>query len=110
MRETIERLKAERRAPVIVCDIPLLFETGAGLEWVDRTLVVYAPLEVQRKRLIERSGLDPDEADRRIATQLSTEEKARRADHVIDNSGDLSRTMRQVDRLWKEWTLECGSH
>ena len=110
MRATIERLKRDGKASVVVCDIPLLFETGAGLEWIDRTVVVYAPREVQRKRLIERNGLDPIEADRRIAAQLSTEEKARRADDVIDNTGDLSSTMLQVDRLWKEWTLKCGSH
>ncbi len=42
MRSRIERVKQEGRAPVVICDIPLLFETQAGLEWVDRTLVVYA--------------------------------------------------------------------
>lgn len=109
MRSTIERLKEERDTCVIVCDIPLLFETGAGLQWVDRTLVVYAPKEVQRERLIQRNGFDPIEADRRIAAQMPTDEKARRADDVIDNSGDLESTMQQVDRLWKEWTRECGS-
>lgn len=110
IRTTIERLRQEGDDCVIVCDIPLLFETGAALEWVDRTLVVYAPKEVQRERLIRRSGLDPQEADRRIAAQLPTEEKVRRADDVIDNSGDLENTLQQVDRLWKEWMRACESH
>lgn len=109
MRETIERLRREHDTGVIVCDIPLLFETGVGLEWVDRTVVVYAPIEVQRERLMQRSGLDREEAERRIAAQLPTDEKARRADYVIDNSGDLESTLEQVDRLWEEWMRACGS-
>ena len=73
--------------------------------------MVYAPKEVQRERLIRQSGLDPqEEADGRIAAQLPTEEKVRRADDVVDNSGDLENTLQQVDRLWKEWMRACESH
>ena len=104
MRSRIERVKQEGRAPVVICDIPLLFETQAGLEWVDRTLVVYAPRQVQLQRLMARNGLTEAEAERRIEAQIPVAEKARRADYVIDNSGDLADTIKQVDQLWKEWT------
>lgn len=106
MREIVNQLKQDG-APLVVCDIPLLFETGVGLDWVDRTVVVYAPRHVQRERLMARNGLTPEEAERRIASQLPIEEKARRADVVIDNTGALDQTLRQVDRLWKEWMRDA---
>lgn len=104
MRSRVERVKEEGRAPVVICDIPLLFETQVNLDWIDRTLVVYAPPDVQRERLMARNGLSEDEAERRIQAQIPVAEKVRRADYVIDNSGDLVETLKQVDRLWKEWT------
>lgn len=107
MRAMIEELK-QKGEPVVVCDIPLLFETGVGLDWVDQTVVVYAPREVQKGRLIARNGITPEEAERRIAAQLPICEKARRADVVIDNSGSLEETFRQVDRLWKEWVRDAS--
>jgi len=106
MRAMIEEYR-RRGEPVVVCDIPLLFETGVGLDWVDRTVVVYVPREVQKARLMARNGYTAEEAERRIAAQLPTEEKARRADAVIDNSGDLDQTYRQVHRLWKEWMRDA---
>jgi len=110
MRAKIEEFKAQGE-PVVVCDIPLLFETGVALDWVDRTVVVYAPKEVQLQRLMARNGLTLEEAERRIAAQMPTEEKARRADAVIDNSRGLDETFRQVDALWKEWMRDAaGTH
>lgn len=110
MRAKIEEFKAQGE-PVVVCDIPLLFETGVALDWVDRTVVVYAPKEVQLQRLMARNGLTLEEAERRIAAQMPTEEKARRADAVIDNSRGLEETFRQVDALWKEWMRDAaGTH
>lgn len=110
MRAKIEEFKAQGE-PVVVCDIPLLFETGVALDWVDRTVVVYAPKEVQLQRLMARNGLTLEEAERRIAAQMPTEEKARRADAVIDNSRGLEETFRQVDALWKEWMQDAaGTH
>lgn len=105
----IKALKAEGSASVVVYDAPLLYETGASLPMLSTVVVVYAPKEVQKRRLIEDRGMTPEEAERRIAAQLPTEGKARRADYVIDNSGDLAETRRQVDRLWEAWT-GCASH
>jgi len=69
-------------------DVPLLFENGIDRE-VDCVVVVYAPPELQRRRLLERDGISAAEADARIAAQLSIEEKARRADVLVTNEGDL---------------------
>jgi dephospho-CoA kinase len=83
---------------VIVYDIPLLIEAGMQ-EMVDLILLVYAPRELQLKRLGERDGLDPEEAELRLAAQLPIDEKKRYAHQVIDNSGSLAETERQVDRF-----------
>jgi len=84
---------------VIVYDIPLLIEAGMQ-EMVDLILLVYAPRELQFKRLRERDGLNPEEAEQRLAAQLPIDEKKRSAHQVIDNSGLLAETERQVDRFW----------
>jgi dephospho-CoA kinase len=70
-------------------DVPLLYETGldAGLECV---VVVYAPPEVQRARLASRDGIGPEEADARLAAQIPIDEKARRADVLVVNDGDVA--------------------
>lgn len=110
MREELERLRADGRVRVAVCDIPLLYETGMNLNTFDRILVVYAPFEAQKRRLVQRNALSREQAEARIRAQMPTEEKVRRADDVIDNSGDLEETMRQVERVWEEWQRLCESH
>jgi dephospho-CoA kinase len=106
-RETARRLEAARArgAPLVVLDIPLLFETRlhgtasrANLG-VEAIVVVYAPPELQIRRQMERNGYAREEAERRLAAQLPIDEKRALADHVIDNSGTLEETRRQVEAL-----------
>lgn len=85
-----------------VLDIPLLFEEGYH-QWVDVIMVVYAPVEVQRARLMNRDHLDKAEADRRIRAQMPVSRKAQLADVVIDNSGRPETTERQIDRWVKRY-------
>jgi dephospho-CoA kinase len=87
-------------APLVVVDIPLLFENGRE-SLFDGVLVVYAPQELQIRRLRERNGLDADAAAQRIAAQLSIDAKKDRATWVIDNSGDVDATAAAVDRWWE---------
>ena len=82
-------------APALLFDIPLLFETG-GHEAFDKVIVVSAPAEVQRKRVLARQGMTPEKLDAILARQIPDEEKSRRADFVIDTSGDLSTTEHQM--------------
>jgi dephospho-CoA kinase len=99
IRERKESLAAEHpRRPVIV-DIPLLFESGMT-EGYDEIMVVYVPEEVQLRRLMERDGLTTEQAMNRIRSQMPIEEKKRRADVVIDNSGTLKETEDQIIDYW----------
>lgn len=85
-------------APALLFEIPLLFETGGG-EAFDRVIVVSAPAQVQRQRVLSRTGMTEDKFDALLARQMPDEEKKRRADFVVDTSGDLSTTQRQVDEI-----------
>jgi dephospho-CoA kinase len=82
-------------APALVFEIPLLFETGGEKEF-DKLLVVSAPPEVQRARVLQRRGMTPAKLDSILTRQVSDEEKRRRADFVIDTGTDLSTTEAQV--------------
>lgn len=94
-------------AAVVVADIPLLFEARdpAGF---DATVLVYAPPEVQRKRLVELRGMTPADAEARIAAQLPMAEKRGLATHVIENTGSLEDLEREVDRVWSLVTRQTG--
>jgi dephospho-CoA kinase len=108
-RETARRLEAARAhgARLVILDIPLLFETrlagSASRANLGATavVVVYAPRELQVRRLVERNGYERAEAERRVEAQLPIEEKRERADYVIDNSGSLEETRRQVQALYE---------
>lgn len=101
MQAEMEQAERERPERLVVADIPLLYETGQDAAY-DGVLVVYVPADVQLERLIKRSGMDETEARRRIGLQLDLEEKKRRADWVIDNSGSEQETMRQAERFLAE--------
>lgn len=75
--------------PLAFYDVPLLYERGLDRE-VDCVVVVRAPRALQRERLQARDGLSPAEAEARLDAQLPIDEKARRADVVVENSGDLA--------------------
>jgi len=88
-------LMANQNTPVVLFDIPLLFETH-GEEAFDKIIVVSAPIEAQRRRVLARPGMTEAKFEAMLERQLPDEEKRRRADFVIDTSGDLSTTERQV--------------
>lgn len=79
-------IAAHQDVPLIVLDIPLLFETGAGA-YLDGTLVVSAPPEVQRTRVLARPGMTVDHFAAILARQMPDAEKRRRATWVIETTG-----------------------
>ena len=86
---------------VLIADIPLLSETRREAGF-DRVIVAACSREQQLARLIARDGLTPKEAEQRIATQMPIDEKAGRADYVIDTSKTLDDTDRGVLEVWLE--------
>ena len=102
----IREAKADKPSRLVVADIPLLYETGQeGL--YDGVLVVYIPRKLQLARLLARHPeMTEEHAVQRIDAQLDIERKRELADWVIDNSGALEETERQVDALWNgAWAL-----
>ena len=80
---------------LVVQDAALLIEVGAARR-VDRLIVVYADRAVQLERLMRRDGLDPAEAERRVASQMPLAEKVKLAHYVIDSSDSREETAAQV--------------
>jgi dephospho-CoA kinase len=82
-------------ADLVVLDIPLLFETG-GERNVDAVVVVSAPAEVQRARVLARDGMDEAKLDGILARQMADAEKRARADFVVDTGQGLEHARNQV--------------
>jgi dephospho-CoA kinase len=100
VRESEQRFLKDAEAsgaPVVVLDIPLLFETG-GQARVDAVVVVSAPAEIQRQRVLER-GIGPGQLESLLARQTPDAEKRRRADFVVDSSQGIEHARRQVDSI-----------
>ena len=95
------RYFAEKGAPLIVVDIPLLFEGGYD-QTVDLTMVIYVPEDIQLARLMARDNLTKEGAMQRINSQWPLAEKKKLADVVIDNQGSEAELVAQLTRWLKK--------
>ncbi|HHU17595.1 MAG: dephospho-CoA kinase [Anaerovoracaceae bacterium] len=87
-----------KKRKVIFIDAPLLFETGLDKS-VSETWVIDVDDETRIKRIMKRDGLSRDEIVMRINTQMTRDEKKKRADVLLDNTGDLEKLYSQIDQL-----------
>ena len=105
MQSEIERCR-KSGAPVVVLDVPLLFETGLD-RLADETVCVSAPLPVQLKRLTTRNGLTEEQAMRRIQSQMPLCEKEKLADRTISTDCPLEELRARMGRLYRQWLEEA---
>ena len=97
-REREAFLAANRDAPLVLLDIPLLFETG-GIEMVDKVAVVTADPETQRLRTLARPGMTPEKFLKILSLQTPDPEKRKHADFVISTDGTMDETRESVRRI-----------
>lgn len=88
----------ESGAAIAILDIPLLFETG-GSSRVDKTVVVSAPPEAQRERVLARPGMTVEKFAAILSKQMPDAEKRARAHFVVDTGGTFEETRRQVGEI-----------
>ena len=100
-RSAFLRRQRSRRRPVVVLDIPLLFETG-GEALADHILVVSAPAFLQTARVMARPGMSADKLTGILSHQMADRDKRRRADLVIPTGTGKRAALRLIDRLLAE--------
>ncbi|MDT0576094.1 dephospho-CoA kinase [Croceicoccus sp. F390] len=99
VREERHRFMARHAgAPLVVFDIPLLFEKNAQAD-LDAIAVVSAPADVQRRRVLARPGMTERKFAEILALQMPDADKRERADHIIDTGTDIAQTRAAVSRL-----------
>jgi dephospho-CoA kinase len=104
-----EEIEARRSGPgVLVVDIPLLYENDR-VDTVEKVIVVWLDPPTQLRRLRQRGGLSAEAARQRISAQMPLDAKRARADHVIDNSGELDDTRRQVEAIYRRYAPAATS-
>ena len=101
IRELVLRIERDDPGALIVVDAALLIEGGLYKE-MTKVVVVYADELKQVERLVKRDGLTPEEAKKRIASQMPLKEKREYADYVIDNNGEPGDTLERVRCVYRE--------
>ncbi|HEX4900590.1 MAG TPA: dephospho-CoA kinase, partial [Pyrinomonadaceae bacterium] len=105
--QQIRAWESEDPNGIAVVDAALMIESG-GYSRFDKLIVVYCRPEIQLQRIMKREGFSLEEAKRRIAAQMSQEEKLKFADFRIDTSGEFDQTRIQVEEVYRELQLLSG--
>jgi len=97
----VEQFAGEAPEAVIQAVVPLLIEVNMQ-SFFHHLLMVYATEEAQKKRLMQRDGATEEMAMNMIRSQLPADEKKGYCDLIVDNSGSLEQTRRQVEKIWEQ--------
>ncbi len=101
-------LEQWKNEPLVIFNVPLLFENNLE-RLVDTVIVVWLSDDIRFKRVQQRDSVDREMMERILASQLSQDEKCKRADFIIDNSGTLTETFKQVQDIVKKIYAEHSS-
>jgi len=106
--EQAQFIERERRkkTPLVLVDVPLLFETGRENEF-DSIIVVSAPPAIQRQRALARPGMTPEKLNLILSRQMPDREKRARADFVVDTTGSDELARSQVKRIVNQLSAPC---
>ena len=108
-RENFLKKQALRRAPMVVLDVPLLFETGLDRD-CDLTLLVSAPHFVQEGRVLKRPGMSLEKLSRIRSQQMPDREKRQRADHVIETGLGKRPVWLEILAIVRQSVHRSGGH
>jgi dephospho-CoA kinase len=103
----LELLEEYRNEPLVVLSVPLLLENGLEI-YVDKVLVVTISESERYARLTKNYGLSREEIENRLKNQMPQEEKIKMSDYIIDNSGSLEQSRKQVDLLLEKLVQKKG--
>jgi len=98
--EIMRQWDGETPNAIAVIDAALMIESG-GYKRFDKLIVVHCRPEIQIQRLMKRNNFSREEAELRVKSQMSQEEKQKYADYLIDTSGDFAATRRQIEAVWQ---------
>jgi dephospho-CoA kinase len=99
--EQVKRLSQKKKPLIVQFVVPLLIEVH-WQDLFDHLLMVYATEEIQLKRLMKRDRISKELAINIIRSQMSVEEKKKYCDLIVDNSGSLEETRKQVELIWRK--------
>jgi dephospho-CoA kinase len=97
----LQQAEAKNPEGIAIIDAALMIESG-GHKRFDKLIVVHCNRETQIERLMRRNQMAREDADRRVAAQMSSEEKLRYADYAIDSCGTFDETRRRVVEVYEE--------
>jgi dephospho-CoA kinase len=100
-KEELRLLKLYENEPLVILDVPLLFENKME-HLVDGIIVVVIDENVRKERLMRRDKCSEEDIKKRLSHQMSQEEKTKKADYVINNSSSLNKTINQINNILKK--------
>lgn len=103
IKKQYQQIKNQGNPPFFIAEIPLLFETRSE-DFFDTTIAVLAETKTSMQRFIASTGYDENEYFKRLANQMPADEKAKRADYVIDNSGNMEDLQKAVINIYNKLT------